>query len=206
MTDYNLPDMELLLSEDNSGFKVFQPDKNYLVLGRSNKEDHSIFMNLAEDDSINILQRPSGGEAVLLTPNMAVISIKMPLIKGQKPNFYFKHANSLITRCLEEMGINNIHSKGISDLSIGNKKILGSAIYRTQNSMFYHAVLNINEDIKLISKYLKHPKREPDYRKGRSHSAFITSLKDESHTINYDVLQICLENTLNSSFFSIFAL
>lgn len=206
MTEYNLPDSELLLSERNYGFKIFKPDKSYLVLGRSNKEEQSIFLDLASEDNITIRQRPSGGEAVLLTPNMAVISIKMPLMEGQKPNFYFEHANALITNCLEELGVENIHSRGISDLSIGNKKILGSSIYRTQSSMFYHAVLNINEDIKLISKYLKHPKREPDYRKGRPHSAFITSLKDESFSINYDVLLICLEKKLNSSFFSIFAL
>lgn len=206
MTEYNLPDNELLLSESNYGFKIFKPHKSYLVLGRSNKEEQSIFLDLAKEDNITILQRPSGGEAVLLTPNMAVISIKMPLIKGQKPNFYFENANALISDCLKEMGVENIHSRGISDLSIGDKKILGSAIYRRPNSMFYHAVLNINEDIKLISKYLRHPKREPDYRKGRPHSSFITSLNDESFTINYDVLHICLENTLSSSFFSIFAI
>ena len=199
--NYNLPDHNLLKSEQNSGFKIFTPDKNYLVLGRSNQAESSINMKLALADQLTVLQRASGGEAVLLTPNMLVIAIKMPIIKDWKPKQYFEKANGAITTCLVQMGVQNLHSKGISDLSIGDKKILGSAIFRSKESMFYHAVLNISEDIELIAKYLKHPKKEPDYRKGRNHSEFITSLLAENYSIKFEGLKHCLKNVLTNSFF-----
>lgn len=205
MTDYNLPDNTLLRSKEHSGFLIFRPDKNYLILGRSNNAEDSTHTDLAKEDNISILQRPSGGEAVLLSPKTMVISIKMPTIKGKNPLFYFSKANTVIIHCLEKHGVQNLHTKGISDISIENRKILGSSIYKTQNSMFYHAVLNLSEDTCLIAKYLKHPKKEPDYRKGRKHTEFITSLKNEGYNINYKTLNFCLSEVLSNTFFTNFA-
>jgi lipoate-protein ligase A len=34
----------------------------------------------------------------------------------------------------------------------------------------------INADLSLIDRYLKHPPREPDYRRGRSHLDFVMSV------------------------------
>ena len=42
--------------------------------------------------------------------------------------------------------------------------------------MLYHAVLNRAESTDTIERYLKHPLREPDYRHGRNHGDFVTSL------------------------------
>ncbi len=204
MLDYNLADKELLNSSDPNGFMLFIPDKPYVVLGRSNNINSSVNTEKTEADKINIIQRPSGGESVFLSPKMLIISIKMAIIKGKKPDFYFKKANGVITDCLIQQGVKNIHSKGISDLSIGSKKILGSSIYRNSNSMFYHAVLNINEDINLITKYLKHPKREPDYRQGRVHSSFVTSLEKEGYIADVSSILQCIENHLRTTFFYTF--
>ncbi len=204
MLDYTLADKELLNSSDPNGFMLFIPDKPYVVLGRSNKISSSVNTENTEADKIKIIRRPSGGESVFLSPKMLIISIKMAIVKGEKPDFYFRKANGLITDCLIQQGVENIHSKGISDLSIGNKKILGSSIYRNNNSMFYHAVLNINEDINLITKYLKHPKREPHYRQGRIHSSFVTSLEKEGYMINGISILQCIENHLRTTFFVTF--
>jgi lipoate-protein ligase A len=51
----------------------------------------------------------------------------------------------------------------------------------THGSLIYQAVLNVSEDPILFEKYLRHPRREPDYRSGRSHSEFVTSLKAEGY-------------------------
>jgi lipoate-protein ligase A len=45
-------------------------------------------------------------------------------------------------------------------------------------------VINVSEDVSLIERYLKHPKREPDYRKGRKHSEFVTNLKNLGYQID----------------------
>lgn len=204
MTNYNLADKKLLDSKDNKGYKLFIPSQTYIVLGRSNLNIEDIITDKALTAEVKILKRPSGGEAVILSSKMLIISIKMPLLHGLKPQYYFTKANGVIIESLKKMEVKNLHSKGISDISIGNKKVLGSAIYRGTTFMFYHAVLNISEDVKIISKYLKHPKREPDYRKGRNHSEFVTSLLLEGYNINSNTLIYNIENILDNNFFNNF--
>jgi len=87
--------------------------------------------------------------------------------------------NSLVIECLEDSGVTGLGARGISDITIGNRKILGSAMRNTHGSLIYQAVLNVSEDPRLFETYLRHPRREPDYRTGRSHSDFVTSLKAE---------------------------
>ncbi|MCK7539718.1 MAG: hypothetical protein MZV63_56820 [Marinilabiliales bacterium] len=43
--------------------------------------------------------------------------------------------------------------------------------------LVYHAVLNLGEGTDVFERYLRHPRREPDYRQGRLHSEFVTSLE-----------------------------
>ena len=181
---YNLPDQKVLESDKPIDHIVWQVDKRYLVLGRSNKAETSLIAQAVDTDKVEVLKRPSGGEAVLLTPGMLVIALKYPLEKVGKAHDVFNIANSLIKEALSESGVQNLIARGISDICIGEKKILGSAIFRKPDSIFYHAVLNVNEDIRLIDRYLKHPKREPEYRKGRSHLAFVSSLHKSGYPID----------------------
>ncbi len=190
---YHLPDLNLLQSNQDKGFMVFRPMADIAVLGRSNTSGSSLQLDSIKADGVKIIQRHSGGESVFISPKMCVISIKMPLKMDIKAQNYFAIANQPIQKCLLEMGVHSIHQKGISDLSINQKKILGSSIYRTSSAMFYHAILNLEEEVEKIAKYLKHPKREPDYRNGRSHNEFITSLLLEGYAINFDDFKGCLE-------------
>ena len=43
--------------------------------------------------------------------------------------------------------------------------------------MLYQASVLIDLDIDLVDRALRHPTKEPDYRKGRSHSDFLSDLK-----------------------------
>ncbi|MDD4058111.1 MAG: hypothetical protein PHO95_04340, partial [Bacteroidales bacterium] len=99
----------------------------------------------------------------------------------QHPKKIFEIINKSLIEEFQKNGISGIYSRGISDLSIGEQKIMGSSMYLKDHKYFYHAVLNISEDPEFISKYLKHPVKEPDYRKGRNHSEFITSLKEKGY-------------------------
>lgn len=198
---YDLPDQKILESEKEVDFLVWQPDRSYLVLGRSNEAVKSLIADAVDYDHIKVLKRPSGGEAVLLSPKMLIIAVKIPLIKIVKPHRAFVVINNMIKEVLAEQGISNIQSRGISDISIGEQKVLGSAIFKQTDAVFYHAVLNISEDVKLIERYLQHPKREPDYRKGRNHLAFVSSLQKEGYPIDILALKthinIKLENTFH---------
>lgn len=194
---YDLKDYSIFESEKKSDFLIWQPDKTYIVLGRSNRiSDDSVHIENARKNGVEIYKRPSGGEAVILSPNTLVISVKLPLKNTLNTHHYFKVINSSIIEALSALGIKDLGNKGISDISIGLKKILGSSIYRKHQTLFYHAVLNISEPIENISLYLKHPKKEPDYRLGRTHDEFVTSLGIEGYEFSFSQLCEKIEKSL----------
>ena len=195
---YDLEDYSIFYSDKESDFCIWQPDKTYIILGRSNRiAEDSIHVNKALENGVEIYKRPSGGEAVILTPDTLVISVKLPIDNPIKTHHYFKLINNSIIAALTELGVKQLGNKGISDISIGIKKILGSSIYRKQKTIFYHAVLNVSEPIETISMYLKHPKREPDYRRGRDHHEFVTSLKQEGYEIPVKQLSNEISGSIN---------
>jgi lipoate-protein ligase A len=195
--NYNLKDFEIFHNSRAFDFSVWIPDKTYIILGRANTAESSVFLEKAQNDNIRILKRPSGGETVILSPDTLVVSVKMTVNDVLKTHDHFEKINLKIIDALEVFGVKDLKLKGISDISIGPKKILGSSIYRKHNILFYHAVLNVSESVKRIEKYLKYPKREPDYRKGRSHSDFVTSVYKEGYDIDLIKLKLQLEQVLH---------
>lgn len=181
---YDLPDYDILKEGSKDFYKVWIPDQKYLVIGQANKAETSLFLDIVEAENIPVYKRPSGGETVILTPNTIVISSIIIDEKFKNPSIYFQFYNKLLMDTFQELGIENIGQKGISDVTIGNKKIVGSSIYRRKNVVFYHAVINLKESIDIISKYIKHPQKEPDYRKGRDHKEFVTSISQEGYDIS----------------------
>jgi len=200
-TDYYLPDMDLLQKKSNQ-FMTWIPDKIYIVLGASNNPEDSLNLDLVIRDKITVLKRPSGGQTVMLTPNNMMISAVFTDRNTTHPRDVFQHINKLIISAIEKTGIHDLALMGISDITISEKKILGSAIYRNKNVLLYHAVLNIGEPAATFERYLKHPAKEPNYRKGRSHSDFVTSLKEKGYTQSAHHL----ENELSVAFESLFCL
>ncbi len=194
MTPYNLQDTKLLEEQPGDvSVMVWQPEKPVIVIGKSNSPEKSVNLELTEKFGVEVLQRMSGGETVYLSPNTMVISTKIRHTDLGGSKSIFKSVNQLIINALEFFGCHEAVYRGISDIALGKKKILGSAMYKGKDYLFYHAVLNLSEDIETIAKFILHPEREPDYRQGRSHKEFVTSLKDEGYDIEYSALKKQIE-------------
>jgi len=201
VTQYNLPDIDLLNRKTNQ-FLIWIPDKIYVVLGASNNPALALNIDNVMNDNIPVLKRPSGGQTVILTPNNIVIAAVFFDKRSLHPKDVFQDINKLIISTIEQVGINNLSQMGISDITMAGKKILGSSIYRSKEALLYHAVLNLGEPASTFERYLKHPTKEPDYRQGRSHSEFGTSLKEIGYTKSYHHM----ENELSLTFERYFGL
>lgn len=174
-SNYYLPDIQLFEKEEDSVL-VWIPDKMYIVLGASNNAYDALITDKVIQDKLEVLKRPSGGQTVILSPKNIIISAIISDERIIRPKEIFNYFNNAIIDLLHKEGLTGLHSKGISDIASGDKKIMGSAIYRNKHRMLYHAVLNYGESPLIFEKYLKHPTKEPDYRLGRAHSSFVTSL------------------------------
>lgn len=194
---YDLPDFEIIKSSKKKDFKIWKPDKNYIVLGKSDKIETAILKQKNEelDEKYYVLKRPSGGHSVVLSPKTLVVAL---VVKETNisPKQLFSEANQKIIKTLKLLKINNLSENGISDISIGDKKILGSSMHKSKDYLFYHAVLNVLEEPTFIAKLLAHPTSEPDYRQQRSHIDFMTNILTHNPLITIDLV----EEKLNQCF------
>jgi lipoate---protein ligase len=204
VADYCLPDSKLLES-DNDRFLIWSSDKLYIVLGASNYPEESLITQNVRHDNIPVLKRPSGGQTVLLSPDNLVLSIVFTGKNALPSGKLFYKINSILISALEEAGLTNLSISGISDISISGKKLSGSAIYKNKEKLLYHVVINTGEPSSTFERYLKHPVREPQYRNGRNHKDFITSLKDNGYNGGTDELGQILMRRLNQNLNLLFA-
>src|SRR5687768_17100867 len=95
---YNLPDWEL--SQDRQTpyrYRIWQPPCTCIVLGNSNMVvEESVFPEAVEAGHIPIIQRPTGGQAVVLSTRMLVISILQNSIEQLPSQKYFHTYNHRI--------------------------------------------------------------------------------------------------------------
>lgn len=196
---YDLPDAPLFGGSGN-GMLVWQPAETIVVLGQSNTPERSLILENVMSDNIPITRRPTGGEAVILTPRMAVITVAREFPGLVRSRDFFMEVNRMILDMLSDLGVKNYGARGISDITIGHRKILGSSMHRRENRLVYHGVLNIAGDPSIFEKYLRHPSREPDYRRNRPHGEFVTSLKNEGYNIHYhDIAAIITRSPIEAT-------
>jgi len=167
----------------------------YIILGASNRADEALFLDNVRQDALTVMKRPSGGQTVMLTPNNLVIAAVFSDQQVMKPKDVFSMLNKLIISGIEEAGMADLSQRGISDIAIAGKKILGSSIYKNKDKLLYHAVLNLGEPASTFERYLRHPTREPDYRKGRNHAEFVTSLREKGYSQSYTHIEDILTHT-----------
>jgi lipoate-protein ligase A len=79
---------------------------------------------------------------------------------------------------------------GRGDLVVGGRKFGGSAQRRLKNWFMVHCSILYGFPIELIARYLKMPRRQPEYRAGRSHADFLVNL-----TVSRDQLASAIQHT-----------
>lgn len=157
---------------------VYTVPRPMVVLGRGSKPDVELHLEACLSDAVTVLRRRGGGCSVVLDPGNVLIAASIAA-EGIGDNLaYFSKLNRWLVKGLETIGVARVDLDGISDLVIGSRKIGGTCIYRARGVLLYSASLLVKPDLALIDRYLRHPPREPDYRRGRSHDEFLTTIGD----------------------------
>jgi len=181
---------EILQKESGFYFNIYEPQDYNIILGRSRTLSEDVFEEKCMEDNVKVWKRISGGGTVLLAPGMLVWDMIIPT-KSQilNQNKWFKLFSQWVISILELYGIKKIEIKGVSDLTIDNRKISGTSLFIGKNKVLYHGTLLLDIDTKLFDKYLKYPDVTPEYRKGRAHSEFVTTLSEQNITIDREKIK-----------------
>lgn len=157
-------------------FNIYPFPFQAVVIGRGSRSDQEIRMSRCLADNIPVYRRRGGGCAVFLDPGNLIVSLALPAKGFPEIPKLFNQCNQWLIKGLAGSGISGIYQDGTSDLVIENQKVGGTCLHCTRELTFYTASLMVDPNVAAIMHYLQHPPREPEYRNGRLHQNFVTSL------------------------------
>jgi len=153
-----------------------------VVLGRSTAE-REVHGDACCADRVPVLRRRGGGGAVVLAPGCVVVSLATTVERELDVGGYLDAIASFLAESLRCLTGLPLEPRGTGDVCLGDRKVLGSSLFRRRRLLFYQASLLHSLDLSLVDRYLAHPLREPAYRRGRAHRQFLTTLEAEGSAL-----------------------
>lgn len=170
-------------------YELWEPQGIAVVIGYSQQAAVEANLQACRADGVPIIRRRGGGGAVVLLPGVLCLTTAFLSHASDSPYYFFKKINQFLIEILQNrFGVQGLNYSGISDIAIGGQKVLGCSIFKSRNTYFYQGSLLVNADLQRISNYLHHPSKEPDYRNGRKHHEFLTTLEKSGY--NFTVKEV----------------
>jgi lipoate-protein ligase A len=181
-------DEALLLDAEAAGpevLRVWEWRQPAVILGAGGRLQDDINVDACTLDNLPIARRSSGGGTVLLGPGCLVFSLVLRL--NGPPELTNLHASyrfilGRLKRSLLPLAP-GVELAGVSDLAIGGRKFSGNAQQRKQTHLLHHGTILYAMDLTSMSRYLKHPARQPDYRAQRGHAEFVGNIEVDVNVV-----------------------
>jgi lipoate-protein ligase A len=172
-------DLELLgqaAHQGRSTFRTWISHRHTVVVGRAVDVDSEVDIAHCARLEVPIVRRPSGGRSVVIGPGTVQYTFALPYglsaeLAGISSSKRF--CNRLL---LEALADPRIAEDDSGDLLVDDRKVGGLAIKRGREAMLLHGTLLVAADIDALASLLRHPLREPAYRRGRAHAEFLANL------------------------------
>lgn len=186
----NLALDEALLEEldENGGdpvLRFWESDRDFIVLGFASSLASDVNIDACEQDSVPVLRRATGGGTVLQGPGCLSYAFVLPMTLdrrltniGSTYTFMLQRIAQALRRWEPATAF-----RGISDLAIEGMKISGNAQRRKRHAILFHGTILYGMRADRIARYVKQPKRQPEYRADRPHDQFLRTIHVPPHQI-----------------------
>ena len=188
--DLTLPDAavnlaldEALLLQAEEGaagevLRVWEWPALAVVMGSGGRLAEEADETACRADGVPILRRASGGGTVLLGPGCLLYTLILAYERDPALGEIQASYSYILDRISESLGdlLPGAGREGVSDLAAGGMKFSGNAQQRKRRHLLHHGTLLYGFDLPLIARYLRAPPRQPEYRRGREHAAFLCNL------------------------------
>lgn len=164
--------------------RVWEMPRACVVVGRASRLDLEVFVERCREEDIPILRRMSGGSSIVAGPGCLMYSVLLSL--QQRPECrqvdaahrtVMERTRSAVQAALSRFHIEgDVAIEGICDLTWRGFKISGNALRVKRHWLMYHGTILLTMPLEWIERYLRIPPRQPEYRAGREHERFVTSL------------------------------
>ena len=159
--------------------RFWEGKKYFVVLGYSNKIRAEVAITSCKALGVPILRRSSGGGTVLQGPGCLNFSLILNTQNG-RPLKNLVETNCYVMahhqKALQPLINSPISVEGFTDLTLNRLKFSGNAQRRKKRFLLFHGSFLLKFDLEKIEQYLPIPKKQPNYRKNRTHKDFLTNL------------------------------
>jgi lipoate-protein ligase A len=195
---YHRDDALLSRTGDGPRAEVYRCQEVAVVLGRGSRAEIETDLAAVAADRVPLLRRRGGGCAVVLDPGNLVVSVALAWPGLGAVRAAYDAITAWLIEGLAAAGVAGVERRGSSDLALGERKIGGACMHRSRDLVYYSTTLLHSPDLDRIERYLPHPPREPDYRRGRAHRAFLGALAGAGADRDPDRLAAALRAALAS--------
>lgn len=161
--------------------RVWMSDRPAVVVGASSRLSDEVDADACTAVGATVHRRPSGGLSVAIGPGCLMWSLVWP-VETMVPSIDAIHAAVLDPLAAALRGAGRpVMRRGTSDLAVcagdEERKVSGNALRVRRRACLYHGTILDRFDLVLVERLLRHPPREPAYRGGRPHRAFLANLE-----------------------------
>ncbi len=175
-------DEALLVGAEERGLgpvlRIWEPTSLAVVLGASGRLAEDVDRSLCRAEGIAIARRSSGGGTVVVGPGTLNVTLVLPIDAAPGLNAVdtaHSYVLDRLARTIRRFGP-AVEVRGLGDLTLNDRKFAGSAQRRLRRNFLVHTSILYDLPIATIARYTRLPRRQPDYRAGRSHDDFLAHL------------------------------
>jgi lipoate-protein ligase A len=158
--------------------RIWEPAEPLVVIGRASQVDEEVRRDKCLRRGVPIVRRTSGGAAIVTGPGCLMYAVVLSYDKHPHLRMIEEAHAFVLGRIADALRplAPGIERRGTSDLAIAGRKVSGNSMRARRTHLLYHGTLLYDFPLELIEACLKTPPRQPDYRAGRTHEAFVTNL------------------------------
>ena len=172
--------------------RVWEFSSPVVVAGRSTRVEDEINTKYCNSRGIPVLRRCSGGASVVCGPGCLMYSLVLSC-RGRegflKIDFAHQYVMNRVLQAVQHQ-VGHAELQGVCDLTWKDRKCSGNSLRVTRESLLYHGTLLYDFDLSLLAKCLRHAPRQPAYRQGRDHEAFVTNVPIDPKRFTKDLGQV----------------
>jgi lipoate-protein ligase A len=184
----------LLEAEEGRGsevLRVWEWPAPAVVLGAGCRLAEDVEEETCRTDAVPILRRASGGGTVLLGRGCLLYSLILAYRRSPALHDITSSYAYIFDRLREALSglLPDLEHAGTSDLTSRGRKLSGNAQQRKRSHVLHHGTLLYDFNLGLVSRYLRMPARQPEYRQQRDHADFLVNLPASAAQIEQRLCQ-----------------
>ncbi|TWT46513.1 lipoate--protein ligase family protein [Botrimarina hoheduenensis] len=167
--------------------RLWRPVRPVVVVGRSSRIASEVDLDACQRADVPVLRRVSGGATIVTGPGCLMYAVVLDSQRTPSAADVSAAHRYVLGRMLRALGPlrPSLVIAGTSDLALqpagapaeAFRKVSGNAVRRVRSRLLYHGTLLNHFDLELVTRLLRTPPRQPDYRAARRHADFLANLE-----------------------------